>query len=55
MGLGLCFGRVTGLKGEGEMRKEKANVDENLSRVTKQKCSDQVIGMGPTNSVKNIE
>ena len=55
MGLGLCFGRVTGLKGEGEMRKEKADGDENLPRVTKQKCSDQVTGMGPTNSVKNIE
>ena len=23
MGSGLCFGRVIGLKGEGEMRKEK--------------------------------
>ena len=28
MGLGLCFGRVTGLKGEGKMRKEKADGDE---------------------------
>ena len=27
MGSGLCFGRVTGLKGEGEMRKEKADGD----------------------------
>ena len=55
MGSGLCFGRVTGLKGEGEMRKEKADGDEKLLRVTKQFCSDQVTVMGPTNTVKNIE
>ena len=40
MGSGLCFGRVTGLKGEGEMRKEEADGDENQWRVTKQLCSD---------------
>ena len=28
LGFGLCFGRVTGLKGEGKMRKEKADGDE---------------------------
>ena len=28
MGSGLCFGRVCGLKGEGEMRKEKKNGEE---------------------------
>ena len=55
MGLGLCFGRVTGLKGEGEMRKREKDGDENLLRVTKQTCSEQVIGIGPRNSVKNIE
>ena len=55
MGSGLFFGKVTGLKGEGEMRKEKADEDENLLWVTKQLCSEQVLGIGPTNSVKNIE
>ena len=55
MGLGLCFGRVIGLKGEGELIKEKADRDENLQWVTKQFCFDQVTGMGPANSVKNIE
>ena len=37
-------------RGEGgEMRKEK------MVEPTKQFCSDQVTGMGPTNSVKNIK
>ena len=37
------------------MRKEEADGDENQWRVTKQLCSDQMTGIGPTYSVKNIE
>ena len=50
MGSSLCFGRMIGLKGERGNEKREKDGDENLSRVTKQLCSDQVIGMGPTNS-----
>ena len=41
-------------RGRGNEKREKDR-DENLPRVTKQLCSDQVTGMEPTNSVKNIE
>ena len=37
------------------MRKEEVDRDENQWWVTKQLCSDQVTGMEPTNSVKNIK
>ena len=43
---------MIGLKGERGNEKREKDGDENLSRVTKQLCSDQVIGMGPTNSWK---
>ena len=35
--------------GRGNEKREKDG-DENLPQVTKQLCSNQVIGMGPTNS-----
>ena len=42
-------------EGEGEMRKDKGpDGDEHVMRVTKQKCSDNVIGVGPMNSVKKL-
>ena len=43
---------MIGLKGERGNEKREKDGDENLSRVTKQLCSDQVTGMGPTNSWK---
>ena len=47
-GFGFVFWESN--KGEGgEMRKEK------MVGPTKQFCSNQVTGMGPTNNVKNIE
>ena len=40
---------------EGEMRKDKGpDGDENVTQVTKQKCSDSVTGVGPMNSVKKL-
>ena len=40
--------------GRGNEKREKDG-DENLLRVTKQLSFDQVTGIGPINSVKNIE
>ena len=40
--------------GRGNEKREKDR-DENLPRVTKHKCSDQVTSMEPTNNVKNIK
>ena len=37
------------------MRKDKGpDGDEHVMRVTKQKCSDNVTGVGPMNSVKKL-
>ena len=41
---------MIGLKGERRNEKREKDGDENLSRVAKQLYSDQVTGMGPTNS-----
>ena len=52
LGLGFCFGRVTGLKRKGKWEKRNFDGDENVPRVTKQKCSDTVTVVGSMNSVK---
>lgn len=55
MGFGFVLWESDRAKGGRGNEKREKDGDENLQRVTKQLCSDQVTSMGPINSVKNIE
>ena len=50
-----ALGEWQGWRGKGKWEKRRLMGMQCFMQVTKQLCSEQVLGIGPTNSVKNIE